>query len=160
MRTTLFPTACLRRLSGRCLAALWLGAAAAGCMSPTQAVVAAVDPLGWEEGVEVAVENADTVTERDIALVIRSNRQFRADSLRFEIRFEAPGGARFIEEVALPVQHRRMPAPLRCVDEMPYRRRVVLGRMGTYRITLTLRQPLRGIEAAGINITKSEEPRR
>lgn len=142
------------------LRACWLLAiwgSLTGCLHPTQAVMADVDLYGWHEGAVVEVENGDTATLRDLSLVIRSNRSFRADSLRLELFVETPDSMQFTETVVFPVHHPRRAAALRTVDEIPYRRRVVLNRPGTYRITLTPVVPVEGIEAVGINIVKSKE---
>ena len=135
----------------RTLRAGWLlilGSFLAGCLHPTQAVMSDVDLYDWHEGAVVEVENGDTTTLRDLSLVIRSNRSFRADSIRLEL---------FIETVGFPMHHLHRAAALRNVDEIPYRRRVVLDRPGTYRITLTPTARIEGIEAVGINIVKSRE---
>lgn len=142
------------------LRACWLLAiwgSLTGCLHPTQAVMADVDLYGWHEGAVVEVENGDTATLRDLSLVIRSNRSFRADSLRLEFFVETPDSMQFTETVGFPVHHPHRAAALRTVDEIPYRRRVVLNRPGTYRITLTPVVPVEGIEAVGINIVKSKE---
>ena len=137
------------------LLAIW--GSLTGCLHPTQAVMADVDLYGWHEGAVVEVENGDTATLRDLSLVIRSNRSFRADSLRLELFVETPDSMQFTETVGFPVHHPRRAAALRTVDEIPYRRRVVLNRPGTYRITLTPVVPVEGVEAIGINIVKSKE---
>lgn len=142
------------------LRACWLlaiGAVAAGCLHPTQAVMSDVDLYDWHEGAVVEVENGDTATLRDLSLVIRSNRSFRADTLRLKLLFETPDSMQYTETVDFPTSHPHRAAALRTVDEIPYRRQVVLDRMGTYRITLTPEIPVEGIEAAGINIVKSRE---
>lgn len=118
--------------------------------------MADVNPYGWEESVRVKIENADTMTLRNLSLVIRANKQFREDTLRLEISLQTPDSARFCEELALPIRHRHRPAALRLVDEIPYRRDVVLDRFGTYWFTLRPLHPIRGIEAAGINIVRAE----
>ena len=134
-----------------------------GCMTPTQAVVDDVDLYDWqreqegEEGVCVNIENGDTATLRDLSLIVRFNRLFKADTLHLELCIETPDSMRYTETVAFPISHPRRAAALRTVDEIPYRSRTVLDRMGTYRITLTPVRPVEGIEAAGINIVKSRE---
>lgn len=144
----------------RTLRAGWLlilGSFLAGCLHPTQAVMSDVDLYDWHEGAVVEVENGDTTSLRDLSLVIRSNRSFRADSIRLELFIETPDSMQFTETVGFPMHHLHRAAALRNVDEIPYRRRVVLDRPGTYRITLTPTARIEGIEAVGINIVKSRE---
>jgi len=145
----------MRAYRGLCAWILALGTA--GCLRPTQAVLCDVDPYGWTEGAAAEVENGDTATLRDLSLVVRSNRLFRSDSLRLEICVETPDSMRYTETVSFPMHHPRRAAALRIIDEVPYRRRVVLDRIGTYRFTLTPDRPIEGVEAAGINIVKSIE---
>lgn len=135
------------------LCGLWL----CGCTRPTQAVMADVNPYGWEEEVRVKIENADTLTLRDLSLVVRANRNFRLDTLHVEVTLKSPEAAQFSEVVALPIRHLHRPAALRLIDEIPYRHDVVLNRFGTYWVTLRPLSPIRGIEAAGINVVKAAE---
>lgn len=145
----------MRMLRACCMVGLW--GCLTGCLRPTQAVMCDVDPYGWHEGAVVEIENGDTTTLRDLSLVIRSNRTFRADSLRLELFFETPDAMQYTETVSFPMSHLRQAAALRAVDEIPYRRQAVLNRIGTYRITLTPAAPVKGVEAAGINIVKSRD---
>lgn len=126
------------------------------CMRPTQAVMEDVHPYRWQEAAEVRFENGDTTTLRDLRLVVRSNREFRNDSLRLKITLLNPDSAHYSEVVAAPMQHPHMPAALHLTDEIPYRRGVVLNRLGEYRILIEPQEEVRGVEAVGINIVKSE----
>ena len=92
----------------RTLRAGWLlilGSFLAGCLHPTQAVMSDVDLYDWHEGAVVEVENGDTTTLRDLSLVIRSNRSFRADSIRLELFIETPDSMQFTETVGFPMHH-------------------------------------------------------
>ena len=48
------------------------------------------------------------------------------------------------------------PAALSREADLPYRRRIRFARTGDYCITVTPGRPVKGIEAVGINIVKSE----
>ncbi|MBE6196367.1 MAG: hypothetical protein E7137_04655 [Rikenellaceae bacterium] len=133
---------------------LW-GGLLCGCTRPTQAVMADVDPYKWSEEAAVKIENADTLTLRDLSLVIRSNRLFREDTLHLELTLRTPDSSRYSEVVAFPVRHIHRPAALRLIDEIPYRHDVILNQFGTYRLTLKPLHPIRGIEAAGINVVRA-----
>lgn len=126
------------------------------CLRPTQAVMEDTSPLGWADTVVLAVENGDTTTLRDLSLVVRSNREFRCDSLPLEITLLTPDFRYYSEQITFPIRHERSAAALRRVNEIPYRRRVILNRIGTYRLILFPSIPVEGIEAVGINIVKSE----
>ena len=56
--------------------------------------------------------------------------------------------------LALPAAH--TPAALSREADLPYRRRIRFARTGDYCITVTPGRPVKGIEAVGINIVKSE----
>ncbi len=136
---------------------LLLGGLLCGCTRPTQAVMEDVDPYGWVEAAVVRIENADTLTLRDLSLVIRSNRLFREDTLHLELTLRAPDSSRYSEVVAFPVRHLHRPAALRLIDEIPYRQNVVLNRFGAYWFSLKPLHPVRGVEAAGINVVRASE---
>lgn len=143
----------MRRL-GWCLLVILLGS----CMRPTQAVMEDVDPYGWQSGVALEIENGDTATLRDLYLVVRTNRLFRADSLRVRVTLLTPDSCHYSEEVGFAMQHHHSPAALRTIRELPYRRRSILDHIGTYTLHITPLKALQGIEAVGFNIIKSEEP--
>lgn len=135
--------------------AVLLGLWAISCSRPTQAVMEDVDPYGWNRAVSVRIENGDTLTLRDLSLVVRSNRHFRSDSLRLKLTLHAPDSSHYTEQVAFVMNHPHRPAALRLVDEVPYRRRVILSQFGGYRFTITPTEPIRGVEAVGLNIVRS-----
>lgn len=135
----------------------WGVLALTGCFRPTQAVMEDVDLYGWRDSVVLEIANGDTATLRDLSFVVRSNRMFRDDSLHVEFCILTPDSCHFTERVSFPMQHRRTPAALRLTDEMPYRRRVVLNRLGNYRLVVRPTREVEGLEAVGINIVKSEE---
>lgn len=137
---------------------LWialLGLLAVGCSRPTQAVMEDVDPYNWSREVCVRIENGDTLTLRDFSLVIRSNRHFQRDTLELEMTLQAPDSSHYSEVVAFPMNHPRRAAALRLIDEAPYRRHVILNQFGAYRLTITPTEPIRGVEAVGVNIVRS-----
>lgn len=137
------------------LTLLGIGAVCVGCFQPTQAVMCDVDIYGWNESAVVNTENGDTTTLRDIEIVIRANRNFRLDTLHLKVRVLRPDLSFYDQEVKLPIRHRRRPASLRLIDQIPYRRRVVLSMEGTYCFNLKPVGIVEGVEAVGINIVKS-----
>lgn len=140
---------------------LWLAYCAisilcVGCIHPTQAVIADTNPYGWSDTLQLKFQNGDSTTLRDINFVIRKNREFRDDSLHVEFTILTPDSCHYTEQVIFPMVHNRQAAALRDIDEMPYRQRVVLDRCGEYKIIVVPLKRSIGIEAAGINIIKSE----
>lgn len=56
------------------------------CLSPHQTVVTDTGGGTWSESAEIEIPNADTVTPRDLYIVVRYNDSFRDDTLRLTIR--------------------------------------------------------------------------
>lgn len=130
-------------------------AAAGGCGSPYQTSAADVNPLRWEEAAEIRIGNADTVTLRDAAIVLRYNDRFAEDTLTVRIATLSPDSLRFEEEFLLAIARTESPAALQHENLIPYRRRIRLLREGEYRIFVTPVRPVRGMEAVGIRLAKS-----
>lgn len=128
--------------------------AAAGCIAPQPAVVAEVDPRGWDEPVTLVVRNDDTLSLRTLSVVLRYNGDFRCDSLPLDITVLRPDAGRFAERVVLHPCYPYSPAAVAATENIAYRRRSVLDRGGWYLFTIRPVQPVRGIEAVGINIEK------
>lgn len=134
-------------------AAAWL---AGGCISPHQSAATDVDPFRWEREAEIRLPNADTVTLRDAAVFLRCNDRFAEDTLTLRIATVTPDSLRFEEPFRLVIPRDESPAPLKREVAVPYRLRIRFTQSGDYRCILTPTRPVRGVEAVGINLTKSE----
>ena len=110
----------------------------------------------WSESAEIEIPNADTVTPRDLYIVVRYNDSFRDDTLRLTIRTISPDSLVFEESYTLGLPPRRHPAALAEEASVPYRRHVIFPDSGIYRMAFTPAMPVRGVEAIGINQQKSE----
>ena len=128
----------------------------AGCTSPYQTAATDVNPAGWEQTAELRLENADTVTLRDLRLFIRCNESFTADSLPLQVMVLSPDSLRYEEHVTLRPVPGRHPAALNRVCEWPYRTRGRLTDTGDYRLVLRPGPPPQGLTAVGINIVKTQ----
>lgn len=129
---------------------------AGGCISPHQSAATDVDPFRWERGAEIILPNADTVTLRDAEVFLRCNDRFAEDTLTLRIATVTPDSLRFEELFRLVVPRGESPAPLMREATVPYRIRIRFAQQGDYRCILTPTRPVRGVEAVGINIEKSE----
>ena len=127
-----------------------------GCISPHQSAATDVDPFRWEQGAEIRLPNADTVTLRDAEVFLRCNDRFAEDTLTLRIATVTPDSLRFEEAFQLIIPRAESPAALMREVVIPYRRRILFAQSGDYRCILTPTRPVRGIEAVGINLTKSE----
>lgn len=67
------------------------------CLSPHQTVVTDTGGGTWSESAEIEIPNADTVTPRDLYIVVRYNDSFRDDTLRLTIRTISPDSLVFEE---------------------------------------------------------------
>ena len=126
------------------------------CLSPHQTVVTDTGGGTWSESAEIEIPNADTVTPRDLYIVVRYNDSFRDDTLRLTIRTISPDSLVFEESYTLGLPPRRHPAALAEEASVPYRRHVIFPDSGIYRMAFTPAMPVRGVEAIGINQQKSE----
>ena len=127
------------------------------CLSPHQTVVTDTGGGTWSESAEIEIPNADTVTPRDLYIVVRYNDSFRDDTLRLTIRTISPDSLVFEESYTLGLPPRRHPAALAEEASVPYRRHVIFPDSGIYRMAFTPAMPVRGVEAIGINQQKSEK---
>lgn len=127
---------------------------AGGCLSPHDAAMVDVDPRAWRESVGVEFENRDTLSPRDLYLVVRyaGLRGGEGDTLRLEVETLAPDSSRYAEQVAVPLPASERAAALRPQLRRLYRRAAVLGRQGRYRMTFTPASPVRGVESVGIDL--------
>ena len=71
------------------------------CLSPHQTVVTDTGGGTWSESAEIEIPNADTVTPRDLYIVVRYNDSFRDDTLRLTIRTISPDSLVFEESYTL-----------------------------------------------------------
>lgn len=129
---------------------------AGGCVSPRQSAAADVDPVRWSGAAEIRLANADTVTLRDAALFLRCNDRFAEDTLTVRIATVTPDSLRFEEPFLLVIPRPEGPAAMMREAVIPYRQRILFTQSGDYRFIVTPVRPVRGIEAVGINMTKSE----
>ncbi len=129
---------------------------AAGCVSPHGAAVTDVNASGWDAPAAIVFTNTDTTTLRDMDLFLRYDDRMDEDTLTVRIAVVTPDSLRHEEafRLALPAAH--TPAALSREADLPYRRRIRFARTGDYCITVTPGRPVKGVEAFGINIVKSE----
>ncbi len=125
----------------------------AGCASPQRVYVTDTNPASWREGAGISVPNTDTLSVRDLRIVLRCDERFREDTLTLRIAVLAPDSLRYEEPFTLRIPHGRTAAAVHREAEIPYRRNAVLADSGVYRFTFTPTRCVRGIEAAGLRIT-------
>lgn len=127
-----------------------------GCSSPSFSAVKDVNPSLWDSSVLITAQCTDTVTLRDIGLFLRTNDRFTEDTLTLRIRLLTPDTLRHDELLRLTLPHANTPAAIMRETNVAYRRRVHFARSGNYRLTIAPCRPVKGIEAVGVYIVKSE----
>ena len=132
----------------------------AGCLSGSggvpQSVMEDVNPFGWLREQRLEFHNDDTVSLRDIAILLRCGADADEGELPMEIKFTAPDSSRFVERRTIPLVLRRGPVSTAETVAIPYRRSVRLTQRGVYSVSLKPLASVRGIEAAGITIEKQQ----
>lgn len=136
----------------RYLAAVGAALLAVACGMTGQATAVDVDPRAWAEAAELAVENDDSLTLRDISLFVRCNVRYAEDTLTLRVATLAPDSLRCEERVLLGPAPGRMPSAVRGEICVPYRLRARLPHAGRYLWQVAPVRPVGGIEAVGIRI--------
>ena len=95
------------------------------------------------------------MTLRDAALFVRYDERFAEDTLTVQIAAIAPDSLRFEERFLLAIPRTKSPAALTGEALIPYRRRIRLASPGEYRWCVTPVRSVRGVEAVGLRLSKS-----
>lgn len=145
----------MKRGIGLIAAAIAAATFAGGCLSPHHSTAVDVDPNGWRSAAVLRLENADTVSLRDLRLFLRCNDRFAEDSFTIRIAVCTPDSLRFEETFRIDLLRTEGPAALARERIIPYRSRVRFARKGHYLLSVEPLRPLRGVEAVGANIVES-----
>lgn len=125
--------------------ALWL--AACGSHGTT---VEMNDMAGWRwsQAEDFTLANDDTLSLRDLSIVLRYNREFDADSIVVDITTLSPDSLRLDERFTLHVPPTDEVRPVERI--FPYRRNARLMRQGIYRFTVSPVGEITGVESVGL----------
>ena len=126
----------------------------AGCSTSVETVMNDVHPGNWSGCTVIGYDNRDTVSLRDISLVVRYNADRHEATL--PITPEAPDSTLFSEQFVCRLGLGRKPAPIAAIEKIPYRLSSRLSQTGRYSISITPDTPQRGIEAIGITFEPKE----
>ena len=97
-----------------------------------------------------------STTLRDLCVFRVDDDRMDEDTVTGRIAVVTPDSLRHEEACRLVLPAAHTPAALSREADLPYRRRIRFARTGDYCITVTPGRPVKGIEAVGINIVKSE----
>lgn len=128
------------------------GVAAGSCTESGRSYAVDVDPRCWETKAALTLPNHDTLTLCDVGIFLRCNDRFTEDTLTLRIETITPDSLRVEEYLCIPFPQIRTPAAVARETKAAYRRRVLFGQSGDYRLILTPTRSVRGVEAVGATI--------
>ena len=132
-----------------------LMAIAVACGSKTQSVdMHDMERSRWSSAEEFYYDNADSLAERNIAVVVRYDRGYVADSVAMSILTISPDSLVVEEHITLSIPQIEEVRPTEQI--FPYRSGVVLRQKGQYTFRLTPDQSVEGIQSIGIAISEPE----
>lgn len=132
-----------------------LMAIAVACGSTTQSVdMHDMERSRWSSAEEFYYDNADSLAERNIAVVVRYDRGYVADSVAMSILTISPDSLVVEEHITLSIPQIEEVRPTEQI--FPYRSGVVLRQKGQYTFRLTPDQSVEGIQSIGIAISEPE----
>lgn len=121
------------------------------CVSGHDSVAADVNPAGWQGAAEMDYENADTLSFREAALILRYDCGATAGT--FIIEACAPSGAKARDSIGLELLPCTASNNLREI-RLPYRDSVIFSEQGIYKFSIVPPEGTRGIWSAGIDLKK------
>lgn len=120
------------------------------CLAPQNSLMVGVDMRSWSGAESLVYENNDTLTLRNLNIVLRYNDNFRQAILLLKIVVTTPDARHFEEVVELRLQHPSAALTVATTESVPYRESVLLNQKGDYTFTFEPQSEVRGVEAVGI----------
>lgn len=108
----------------------------------------------WSEYEDFYYDNTDTLSKRDIAIAVRYNNGYVADSVALSILCVSPDSLVSEEPFTIHIPHLADMRPE--VQTFPYRRNVVLRTKGRYLFRLRPDNAIEGISSVGLVISDVE----
>lgn len=108
----------------------------------------------WSEAEEFTYTNEDSLSRRDLSIVVRYSMPYIADSLPLRILTISPDSMLLEEPFTLHIPHLADMYPEE--HTFVYRRNVVLGLKGDYLFRLTPEHPVEGISAVGLVVSDNK----
>ena len=108
----------------------------------------------WSASEEFTYDNTDSLSKRDISIVVRYGRGYTADSVGLRILAISPDSLVTAEEFTLRIPRIKEVRPEE--QTFLYRKDVVLGRCGEYKFRITPDTLVEGISSVGIMIGEPE----
>lgn len=125
------------------------------CNTPSRSVEMHDTELSvWSRSEDFVYENTDTLSKRDIAVVVRYGSGYVADSVALSILSISPDSMVVEEPFTLHIPRLGDMRPAEQV--FPYRRNIVLGKSGQYHFRLQPSTAVEGISSVGLLITEPQ----
>lgn len=106
----------------------------------------------WREYEDFYYDNSDTLSKRDISVVVRYSMGYVADSVSLNILCISPDSLVVEESFTLHIPHLSDMRPE--VQHFPYRSNVVLAKRGRYHFRLRPQEAVEGISSVGLMISE------
>ncbi|MBR1961642.1 MAG: hypothetical protein IKA26_01625 [Alistipes sp.] len=145
----------MRGLRGIILAAVMVAFSA--CLAPQSAHMTGVDARSWRRAESITYINNDTLSLRDMNIVLRHNSDLKQNTLPLKIAITTPD-ARYFEEIReVKLQQSKTAFTVAATNSIPYRTNVLLSQRGCYIISFEPLSEVRGVEAIGVEFSDNKD---
>lgn len=137
------------------LAIVALSALCVACNEPQHSIeMHDMDEAVWSNAEEFTYDNQDSLSKRDISIVVRYGSDYVADSVNLRILAISPDSLVTEEPFTLRIPRIKEVRPEE--QTFLYRKDVVLGRCGEYTFRITPDTLVEGISSVGLMIGETE----
>lgn len=144
-RITSFITACLA-----------LVLLVTGC-APKEKNVCHVSPTNWHKSADIVYDNKESgETFFDISFFVRCNADFDLKMLPVVVRTIAPNSAECIDQAIWVFDSEKPSTPATTTQKIAYRSTCAMNQPGKYTFSIVPMQAVRGVEAVGIVLEKTD----
>ena len=126
-----------------------------GCTTGRRSYAVDIHGRTWSTPAVIEFPNSDTTNLYDISIALRHNGLRVGDTVEFTVRTVTPDSLWVEEPVRLCITDDGRSRPAQHEAAATYRRNVRLSREGVYTVTLTPSQPVSGVTAVGIDLSRS-----
>lgn len=122
------------------------------CTDAPTVLLSSVTPSCWDTPARIEYLNEDTVSMREMDIVLRYNSSFKKESVKVRVTAAGPEGYSCSDTLTLSIPRHFVSRPNARIVSLPYRKDVRFGTNGYYIFEIRSFEPLRGIEAVGFDI--------
>ena len=124
------------------------------CKQTPEVYTADINPLSWtqDESVSVSFVNEDTVSLRNISIITRYIKNNNASDLMFVLSTVTPTGIVWSDTITMSRDLGEHISSDMWENEMIYRKNVIFGERGLYRVHFKPLENTNGVYAMGIHV--------